>query len=1109
MAYDQRQNYRPPPPQQQQQQQQQQQYYDQGNPYDDAHYNGYGQAQQYDGYGYDDGYQNQNGYYDDGYAAGYAGGYQQGPSPRQNPPQGGYGRANGGPLPPPPLNYGQGPPPGAAPRGRGGGPGPAPRGRGGYGLPSGRGGYGGPPPRGAPPNARPPQDFGPNGEPMGRGRPPPQNAPPRAARQPSPEALPFDNPFPVFPNKKSPPRSKNRTLEDDMANLIMENAPGVGRPSGEHPRQAPRKMSKASDGPRPSLDGNRPRMPGYGRGPDQFERPPPPQRSHTARPDNQIGGFRMPFGSPEQPPQLQRSQTMPQNYQDEYEQWQEPGPVAGYHGPESQSYIPPRPTTAGNDRSRQAPPAPYAPLKYQPDKRDTVEDVYDTYYNNHSQRNHDPRKPLSREEAIEAEMPDFDSIPQAPNHRRGHSFEDHLSGGSGNNTPQAQRQNFPPQTQEPRGRSNSNFSQGQSIHRSRSQPDFNRGQNPNYVAEIPADAPPVPNLPRSQTFNDQGGMGGYGGYAQAPPPPRPGTSHGHGARGPPTAGWGGQPPNGPPRGTPGPQAPPGGRPYGGRPAELQRNATDMSQRSDPGPNGRYNNNAPPNGPLPDHRTNMAARGGNNMMSPVDQRNNMMSPVNQRGNNMMSPERGNNMMSPERGNNMMSPVEQRKNDPDALPHHPTPVRPGLQGGQQGGQQAQQQGKPVPVRQHQGSNQTVPGGPSPTGSQRRARRMSDPITMEGLAKLRNNAASRPADKELQLRFAKKLVEAAAVLADEGGRADAKTRNKNRERYTLEAQKVVKKLAHGKYPEAMFYYADSLGSGQLGLDSNEKEAFSLYLEAAKLGHAQAAYRTAVCCEIGAEDGGGTRKDPAKAVQWYKRAATLGDVAAMYKMGMIQLKGLLNQPKSPHEAVTWLKRAAEQANEENPHSLHELALLYSNKASARDAAADVVARDERYAFDMFKKAAEFGYKFSQFRLGEAFEYGHLGCPVDPRNSLAWYTRAAAQEEHQSELALSGWYLTGIPGVLEQSDTEAYLWARKAACADPPLPKAMFAMGYYTEVGIGCPRSLEEAKRWYGRAASYNFPKARERLEELKKGGAKVQKGRERLSRSNQRQHEENCVVM
>ena len=54
-------------------------------------------------------------------------------------------------------------------------------------------------------------------------------------------------------------------------------------------------------------------------------------------------------------------------------------------------------------------------------------------------------------------------------------------------------------------------------------------------------------------------------------------------------------------------------------------------------------------------------------------------------------------------------------------------------------------------------------------------------------------------------------------------------------------------------------------------------------------------------------------------------------------------------------------------------------------------------------------------------------------------------QEEHQSELALSGWYLTGSEGVLQQSDTEAYLWARKAAQSG--LAKAEYAMGYFTEV--------------------------------------------------------------
>lgn len=151
-------------------------------------------------------------------------------------------------------------------------------------------------------------------------------------------------------------------------------------------------------------------------------------------------------------------------------------------------------------------------------------------------------------------------------------------------------------------------------------------------------------------------------------------------------------------------------------------------------------------------------------------------------------------------------------------------------------------------------------------------------------------------------------------------------------------------------------------------------------------------------------------------------------------------------------------------------------------------------------------------------------------------------QEEHQSELALSGWYLTGAEGVLQPSDTEAYLWARKAAQAG--LAKAEYAMGYFTEVGIVGPASMEEAKRWYWRSAcelyflspsslhpsllfslvyllyllahrstdrnttAQNFGKARERLEELRKGGPKMHKSR--VSRSAIRKSTEGeCNVM
>lgn len=263
---------------------------------------------------------------------------------------------------------------------------------------------------------------------------------------------------------------------------------------------------------------------------------------------------------------------------------------------------------------------------------------------------------------------------------------------------------------------------------------------------------------------------------------------------------------------------------------------------------------------------------------------------------------------------------RSANPDALPAHPTPVRAGLIPDSV----ASQAIKPPPVRQYNGGGPTtqhrIQSQQPASSSVPKEKRQSLPVTHEELDRLKRAVKANPSDSKTQLLLAQKWVEAAAVLADEGGRADPKTRNKNRERYIFDAHKIVKKLVSNGYTDAMFYLADCTGRGLLGLESDTKEAFNLYQSAAKAGHAQAAYRTAVCCEMGQEEGGGTRRDPVKAIQWYKRAATLGDTPAMYKMGMILLKGLLGQPKNLREAVTWLKRAADRADEENPHALHEL---------------------------------------------------------------------------------------------------------------------------------------------------------------------------------------------
>lgn len=316
------------------------------------------------------------------------------------------------------------------------------------------------------------------------------------------------------------------------------------------------------------------------------------------------------------------------------------------------------------------------------------------------------------------------------------------------------------------------------------------------------------------------------------------------------------------------------------------------------------------------------------MSPVSDR----TPVNfSRG---IIPQAG---PSPIAQNNPARPPPGHPANPDALPEHPTPLRPGFMQAPANTSDARSapvrpgnaqdpphaQAKPPPVRQYDNGPSALPPADvtQPTANKATSERsIPKPVTHDELRRLRQIVQANPNDREKQLMLAKRLAEAASVLVNESGTVDQKTQNKNRERFNLEALKLVKKLVTNRYSEAVFYLADCHGRGLLGLQNDVKEAFSLYVTAAQARHPQAAYRVAVCCEIGLEEGGGTRRDPLKATQWYKRAAQLGDTPAMYKIGMIQLKGLLGQPKSPKEAISWLKKAAERADEENPHALHEL---------------------------------------------------------------------------------------------------------------------------------------------------------------------------------------------
>lgn len=277
-------------------------------------------------------------------------------------------------------------------------------------------------------------------------------------------------------------------------------------------------------------------------------------------------------------------------------------------------------------------------------------------------------------------------------------------------------------------------------------------------------------------------------------------------------------------------------------------------------------------------------------------------------------------NPGNGSGSNVPRANYPENPDALPPHPVPTRPGLMYGSSGQQSPRQPPPRNYTSSPSSSHHSIPPPPPEVSPPPTAKRESIPVTLAELEKLRQVTKTNPSDQGAQLTLAKKLAEAAFVLVDTLGRANEKTKSKAREKYNQEAHRIVKKLVSNTYSEAIFYHGDCYSRGLLGLDVDPKEAFNLYMMAAKAGHAQASYRVAVCCEMGQEEGGGTRRDPHKAMQWYKRAATLGDTPAMYKIGIIQLKGLLGQPKNSAEALIWLQRAAERADEENPHALHEL---------------------------------------------------------------------------------------------------------------------------------------------------------------------------------------------
>lgn len=345
-------------------------------------------------------------------------------------------------------------------------------------------------------------------------------------------------------------------------------------------------------------------------------------------------------------------------------------------------------------------------------------------------------------------------------------------------------------------------------------------------------------------------------------------------------------------------------------------------------------------------------------------------------------------------------------------------------------------------------------------------------QSLALYRANA-KKSSNPEIVFEFAVFMLEASKSVvvppadATYSNQLDIERANEKREGYVKEAMGLLKKIADRGHVLAQYTLADCYANG-IGTVKNRQDfdrAFPLFVAAAKHNHVDAAYRAGACCEFG----WGCRKDSNKAAHFYRAAASQQHPGAMFRLGQAEMNGELGLSKNPKEGVTWLKRSAEHATAEFPHALHELALCHENGVP------NIIFVDLDYAAELLGQAAELGYAPSAFRLGECYEYGTMGCQADPALSIHYYNIAAQQNHRDACFSLTAWYLVGSPGVLPQSDTEAFLWAKRAA--DAGLAKAQYAVGYFFETGIGTPVSNADALAYFKLAAEQGDKRAITRL--------------------------------
>ena len=249
---------------------------------------------------------------------------------------------------------------------------------------------------------------------------------------------------------------------------------------------------------------------------------------------------------------------------------------------------------------------------------------------------------------------------------------------------------------------------------------------------------------------------------------------------------------------------------------------------------------------------------------------------------------------------------------------------------------------------------------------------------------------------------------------------------------------------------------------------KAMSWYEKAAMQGHADAQQSLGRIYYLGKL----VPKEMKKAVFWLQKSAAKDQAEAQYLLGHILAKGD-GVPKDTPKAIEWFKKAAVQGH---PDAQNELGSRYQR--------GDGVGKDIAKAIEWWQKAASednnvpckcrfpIGNERAQYNLGVAFEHGE-GVPKDAAKAVEWYQKAAVQGMESAQANLGRLYAlgSGVP----RDEVLGYAWANLASSSGG---KTSVSIREYIE------RLLSPAEKAEAQRLSSNWKEGRVLVREGKTAG-------------------------